>query len=115
MGFDAGLNTYFIQVVDRAINDEAMPLRDPIVFWAGTRVGEIQTVEQLRQLIEPLVDLDPGTMNVLREDKSREAHPPTKLQQMMREQILQYPPCEVSAKRNRKFLAEFEQSRLVEK
>jgi len=106
VGYDPGLETYFAQVRDRSIDEDASPPRDPIVFWAGTLVGELPSVERLQETIKPFVGLDPEMAAALRADERREWHPPTVLQQMVRDSMMQSTPRELPSKRNRKFMEE---------
>ncbi|MBA3712354.1 MAG: hypothetical protein H0W76_07870 [Pyrinomonadaceae bacterium] len=101
VGYDAALETYFGQVIDRQIEreeedraarivageqeeDDETPEHDAVVLWVGTNVGEVPTVAELARLIEPYAVLTSGLAEKLSDDQRRAAHPPTPLQRLMR-------------------------------
>ena len=101
VGYDATLETYFGQVIDRQIEheeeeraarviageqeeDDQTPERDPVILWVGASVGEVPTVAELARLVEPYAVLTSGLVERLCNDQRREAHPATPLQRAMR-------------------------------
>lgn len=113
VGFDPPLDTFFAQVIDRQVNarlerrsqerealnsDPALLAgqepaieqdldeeEDYFVLWLGTSLGEIESAAELARKLESFVELAPEMQKTLEEDCQREARPPTKHQQMMRQ------------------------------
>lgn len=112
VGYDPPLDTFFGQIIDRMARarleraQEEGERRDSayaeatsegvgpdtgesedgdyFVLWVGTTVGEVPTVEALTAALAPYVSLTPEIGESLRRDREREAHPPTRHQQMIR-------------------------------
>lgn len=111
VGYDPPLDTFFGQVINREVRarierareererayrdaltrgvapqnerDEAED-EDYFTLWVGTTGGEVQTVEALAEALAPYAVLTPEMQEALRRDREREAHPPTRYQQLMR-------------------------------
>lgn len=109
VGYDPPLDTFFGQVIDREILARLVQAQeerkrtdaeatsevvepdfgesedeDYFVLWVGTTVGEVPTVEALTAALAPYVSLTAEIGEWLRRDREREAHPPTRHQQMIR-------------------------------
>jgi hypothetical protein len=111
IGYDPPLDSFFAQVINREVRarieraqeererayrdaltrgvepdadrDEAED-EDYFTLWVGTTVGEVQTVEDLAEALAPYAVISPEMRETLRRDREREAHPPTRYQQLMR-------------------------------
>jgi len=78
LGWDNPLETYFAQVWDERSADD-----DPEV-WAGTDVGEVETVESLTHILAPYAEIPEEIVLKLEKDRG-ERTPPTAWQRRMRE------------------------------
>lgn len=111
VGFDAPLDTFFGQVIDRERRarlerqweeresayrgavasgtdleaSEGDSDEDYFTLWVGTNASEVPTVEALADLLDAYAVLTPEMRGMLRGDREREAHPPTHYQQMVRD------------------------------
>lgn len=112
VGYDPPLDSFFGQVIDREVrarlereqeereraysealskgieletDEDETADEDYFALWTGTTVGEVPTVEALAEALSRYATLTPEMRERLRCDREREAHPPTALQQMMRD------------------------------
>ena len=69
VGWDAPMNTYFGQVIDK--NDET----DTPKHWVGTRHGEIQSVDRLQKSMEPYAAIPEPTRKNLAADRVNSPQP----------------------------------------
>lgn len=112
VGYDAPLDTFFGQVIDREINariqrrwqereaaaraaiaagqkpeaeDDSDDSEDYFALWIGTSVGEVQSVIALTRALVSFAELSLEMQTALEEDRKREARPATAHQQTMRD------------------------------
>lgn len=110
VGYDAPLESYFVQVMDvkrRALAEEAAARMDQAIadnqpfdsrdasianddgmlLWIGTSEKELETVDALEECLRDYVTLSDDLRSRLVSDRAREAHPPTEFQKRMRELV----------------------------
>ena len=82
VGWDNGLETFFAQIWDESLGDDA-GVEEPIELWVGSLTGEVGTVEELGKIVEPYGPLPEVIEHGLRFEFARRT-PPTALQRRFR-------------------------------
>lgn len=75
IGWDPPMMTFFIQVIDRKIEDtedESDDAPDKFVYWAGARPREIRAVEDLVRHARPYANIPHELRSALRGDKDED-------------------------------------------
>jgi len=67
VGWDHPLQTYFMQVIDRELEDAGED--DKFVSWRGTRIREIYEVDDLRRRLARYAEITPDMGATLYGDK----------------------------------------------
>jgi hypothetical protein len=80
VGWDAGLSTYFAQVMKPSLH----PRRAMVLLWIGTEPGEIGAADSLRPPLARYADLPAEVLFRLVDDRLN-ADPPSPLQQQMQD------------------------------
>lgn len=69
IGWDQPLKTYFIQVIDRKIEDAGNDDHDKFVYWAGFEPREIYEIEDLVRHARPYANIPYELRTTLYGDK----------------------------------------------